>query len=65
MSAEFELVQDHPNLVRDSDSGAILSLDQRALKAYRERKKERAESAQIQSRLRELEEKLNYLLSKL
>jgi len=66
---EYVKVQNHPDLVKDTQSGAVISNDSAAFAAYINRKdKQRKESARldiIENELSEVKELLHALLKRL
>lgn len=58
-------IEDHPNMVRDRHSKAILNTDADALKAYKLQRQNRTKTQEVVERVDNLEKKLNLLMDKL
>lgn len=56
-------VQEHPHLVRDTESNAILNVDNRALTAYKKRKQHMSKIEQIEHQVLGLENKMDQILT--
>ena len=58
-NAKIAQVEDHPELVRDLDSKALINIDNESLMAYKKRKEN---SQKMENRLDDLEYKLDTLI---
>lgn len=58
----FVRVADHPNLVRDRQSNAVIDIDEEAYKKYQKQKEERLNQ---KVKIQEFEQKLNRVESEL
>ena len=58
MSSNYVKVEEHPDLVRDNDSNAILNTNNEALLAYKKRKKHFNKIQNMDDRMNYLDERL-------
>ena len=58
MSSNYVKVEEHPDLVRDNDSNAILNTNNEALLAYKKRKKHF-------NKIQNMDDRMNYLFERL
>jgi len=58
---EVEKIKDHPDLVKDKETGAILNVNNRALMAYKRQKKNMNNIKEISQTNEQLKEDINNL----
>lgn len=56
-------VQEHAHLVRDTESNAILNVDNRALHAYKKRKQHMGKIDQLEQQVLGMESKMDQILA--
>lgn len=61
----FSKVENHPDLVRDHQSGAVLSTDNKALQAYKSSKRKMQSIDRIEDETNQLKDKVEAIEQKL
>lgn len=56
-------VQEHAHLVRDTESNAILNVDNRSLHAYKKRKQHMSKIDQLEQQVQGMEQKMDQIIT--